>query len=55
MSEAKDANRRPLSVTLVVVVLVLTAVFDSVVAYGLIEGRIIGLGRVAESAPPVSA
>jgi hypothetical protein len=50
MSGAKDANRRPLSVTLVVVVLVLTAVFDSVVAFGLIEGRIIGLGRVAESA-----
>lgn len=45
-----DPRRRPLSVTLVAVILVLTACFDCVVAYGLIEGRIIGLGRVVDSA-----
>ena len=50
MSGVKDATRRPLSVTLIAVVLVATAVFDAVVAFGLIEGRIIGLGRVADSA-----
>ena len=47
---SKDSHRRPLSVTLVAVVLVLTACFDAVVAYGLIEGRVIGLGRVVDSA-----
>jgi hypothetical protein len=47
---ATDRSRRPLSVTLVAVVLVLTACFDAVVAYGLIEGRVIGLGRVVDSA-----
>jgi hypothetical protein len=50
MSGATDPQRRPLSVTLVVAVLVLTAVFDAVVAFGLIEGRVLGLGRLADAA-----
>jgi hypothetical protein len=50
MSGPKDPGKRPLSVTLVAVVLVLTACFDTVVAYGLIEGRVVGLGRVVDSA-----
>ena len=50
MSGATDPTRRPLSVTLVVAVLVLTAVFDAVVAFGLIEGRVLGLGRLADAA-----
>jgi hypothetical protein len=45
-----DRPQRPLSVTLVAVVLVLTACFDAVVAFGLIEGRVVGLGRVIDSA-----
>ena len=50
MSGSKDPGRRPLSVTLVAVVLLLTACLDTLVAYGLIEGRIAGLGRVVDPA-----
>ncbi|GAA2164284.1 superfamily IV 4 TMS phage holin [Humibacillus xanthopallidus] len=49
-SGSKGPVKRPLSVTLVAVVLVLTALLDTLVAYGLIEGRVVGLGRVIDTA-----
>ncbi|WP_404391776.1 alkaline phosphatase family protein [Humibacillus xanthopallidus] len=36
-------------------VLLLTALFDAVVAFGLIDGRVIGLGRVADAAAAAAA
>ena len=50
MSAHQDSTRRPAGVTLVAVVLVLTALFDALVSFGLLTDRILGVGGMVDLA-----